>query len=62
LWRESENLNRVAIELDTGFFIYCLDDKLRIVNILLFEARVIPKAYCEPKREDILAKIKRLFT
>ena len=40
---------RIATELDVGFFIYMLRDKLRIVHIPLFQTTRTPQPYPVPK-------------
>lgn len=52
---------KIACELDVGFFLYVLGEKIRIANIPLFQATSTPLAYQKQRKEGILAKMRRLF-
>ena len=40
---------RVATELDLGYFIYLLRDRLKIIHVPLFQPKRLPEAYPVPK-------------
>lgn len=52
---------RIARQLDTGFCIYYLNEKLQVVEIPLFQSNIKSQAYQEPllrKKPSLLEKIK----
>jgi len=57
---------RVAQELDLGFFIYLLTNKLKIVHVPLFEPRRLPAPYApktvaQPKPKGLWQRMKDFF-
>lgn len=57
---------RITKELSLGFFLYYLNDKVKVIHVPLFQPSTLPEPYrtqpIEQPKEGILAKIKRLLT
>lgn len=47
----SKDWYRVAKELDVGFCIYYLDERMKVVKIPYFQTSKVPQAYTEPEPE-----------
>jgi hypothetical protein len=57
---------RIAQELDLGFFIYLLRDKLKVVHVPLFEPKRLPAPYTPPtielpKPKGLWQRVKEFF-
>ena len=56
---------RIARELDLGYFLYYLNDKIKIIHVPLFQPSRLPEPYQEQiqpqPKESILARIGRLL-
>jgi len=61
---------RCVSELDLGFFVYMLRDKLKIIHVPLFEPKRLPEPYqvkprfypIQPKPKSLWQKLKELIT
>jgi len=56
---------RVACELDLGYFLYYLNDRIKIIHMPLFQPSRLPEPYrtqpIEQPKESLFSKIKRLL-
>jgi len=54
---------RITRELELGYFLFYLNDKIKIIHVPLFQPSRLPQAYQTPiqPKEGILAKLKRLL-